>query len=662
METRSENKTLRERNRATDRVLQRQVIKTLDAQSQEELKMFGEAACLVDIGGKPMVVYWWMVQLIIEGVSLAGIPPWSCPQNCTCLHEALKVNCSSCHLKFVPEGIHKNTQSLSLANNLLNTLGKHQFSDLDQLQELDLSENMLTVIEVQAFSGLQNLLTLRISQNRLKVILVGVFSGLQSLRLLDISKNEILVFLNDMFYETPSLQKLEVNENDLVFIQNRAFSGLLHLQELKMDGYNLTSVPGEALSQLPRLVRLCFCHTGLRVLPNNSFRHLTQLRELTVSYWHRLDTLLPNSLTGLNLTSLTLSYCNLSSVPYASLRHLAYLLYLDLSYNPITSIEAHLLRDLLQLQEFHLVGGNLHRVEAGAFRGLFHLQLFNVSLNQLSTLEETVFQSAGTLKILRLDRNPLACDCRLFWVLQRHLHLHDDGQPSSCASPLHVQGRTFKEFTEAELPVLFICSPARILNRKKQEVRVSVGQSVLFLCQVDGDPTPSVIWVNPQRTLLSTTGRIRVLSNGTLEVRYVQMQDSGIYYCFVSNVVGNDSISVSLSVRSFVASSSSSYRNRSARFFLDGWSFTSTHPPGNGSHDYQTFPFDLKTLLVAVTIGFLSFLSSVAVCFVFMFFWSQSKGQIKHTATIDFVPHSTDTGSGGGRTRMETGRFTMKLI
>lgn len=614
--------------------------------------MFGKAA-------NWLMVYCWVAQLCIVDVSVKGIPPWQCPQNCECLNESLKVNCSLCHLNAVPKGIHKNTQNLSLAKNLLKTLEKHQFSDLEQLRELDLSENMLTVIEVQAFSGLQNLLVLRLSQNRLKIILVGVFSGLQSLRLLDISKNEILVFLNDMFYEMPSLQKLEVNENDLVFISNRAFSGLLHLQELYLDGSNLTSVPTEALSQLSRLVRLRFCHIGLTVLHNNSFMQLTQLKELTVSHWHKLDTLLPNSLNGLNLTSLTLSYCNLSSVPYASVRHLDYLLYLDLSYNPITSIQPHLLRDLLRLEEFHLVGGNLQRVEPGALRGLVHVKLFNVSLNHLPTLEESVFQTVGTLQVLRLDGNPLACDCRLFWVLQRHLHLNADGQPPSCASPLNMQGRTFQEFTESELPVLFICRPARILNHKPQELRVHEGQTVLFLCQVDGDPSPSVIWISPKRTLLSTTGRIRVRPNGTLEVRYVQVQDSGIYYCFASNGAGNDSISVSLWVRSFFTSSS---RNRSSHFFLDGWSFASTHPPVNGSYDSQPFPFDLKTLLVAVTMGFLSFLSSVALCFIFMFFWSQSKGQIKHTATINFVPHSTGTGSGGGRTRVETGRFTMKLI
>ena len=73
----------------------------------------------------------------------------------------------------------------------------------------------------------------------------------------------------------------------------------------------------------------------------------------------------------------------------------------------------------------------------------------------------------------------------------------------------------------------------------------------------------------------------------------------------------------------------------------------------------KPYPFDAKTLVIATTMGFLSFLSSVAICFVFMFFWSQSKGQIKHTATIDFVPRSSMGGGGDGA---DAGRFTMKLI
>ncbi|XP_067280943.1 leucine-rich repeat and immunoglobulin-like domain-containing nogo receptor-interacting protein 4a [Pseudorasbora parva] len=594
-------------------------------------------------------LYWWAVLQWVVGVALSG----PCAQRCDCLPKLPIVNCSSRQMVSVPEGIPDDTRTLDLTRNHLKTLARRRFSELAQLRELDLSDNLVMVIEVEAFAGLQNLVTLRLSRNRLKIIPVGAFSGLPSVQLLDISQNEILVFLDDMFREMAALRKLEASGNELVFVSNRAFSGLSELRELNLDRENLTSVPIEALSDLSGLVQLRLSRLGLSTLPNNSFRQLGRLQELRVSHCPSLDSLAGNSLIGLNLTSLTLSHCNLSSVPYSPLHHLVYLQYLDLSHNPITTILPNLLGDLLRLQELHLVGAGLLHIEPGAFRNLAVFRLLNVAENRLVTLEESAFQFVGTLEVLRMDGNPLACDCRLLWVMRRRLRLDFGRRSPACGSPVQVQGRMFRDFTEDELPRVFTCRNARILSRKPQDVRTDEGHTVLFFCEADGDPEPAITWLNPKRSVLSSSGRIRVLPNGTLEVRYAQVQDSGYYLCIASNAAGNDSVSMSLRVRGFPAST----RNRSGPFFLEGWSFTSGHASVNGS---QPFPFDVKTLVIAVTMGFLSFLSSVAVCFIFMFLWSQSKGQIKHTATIDFVPRST--ASAGGRANAETGKFTMKLI
>ncbi|KAM9488417.1 leucine-rich repeat and immunoglobulin-like domain-containing nogo receptor-interacting protein 4b [Clarias gariepinus] len=579
---------------------------------------------------------------------------WPCPQKCICRQDTLEVNCSLKHLTVVPEGLHISARRLNLSGNRLKTLSRRQFYGLAQLEELDLSENIISMIEVEAFQGVKNLRILKIKNNRLKIIPVGVFSGLPGLLSLDISKNEILVFLDNTFQEMVNLREMNVGENDLVFISQRAFVGLQSLQELNVDRSNLTSIPTDAFSQLQSLTKLRLRRLNINVLPNNAFRRLHQLRTLQIIQWPSLAILNSNSLMNLNLTTLVISNCNLSAIPYASLRHLTHLIYLDLSYNPITSIEGNMLGELLRLQEFHLVGGKLLRIEPGAFRCLVHFQLLNVSSNRLTTLEESAFHAVGNLQTLRLDRNPLICDCRLLWVVRRRLRFNFDGRQPTCSASERSRKRELRDFSEAELSKVFICRQACILERKQQEAKVEEGTNVQFECKADGYPPPFITWLSPQQTPYNSMGRIRVHANGTLEVRYAQVKDTGTYICIAANAAGNDTISASLYVRNFP-------RNYTTpNFFDDSWVETSLPPSTNSSTQVSSsYPFDAKTLVIATTMGFLSFLSSVVICFVFMFLWSQSKGQIKHTATIDFVPR---TSMGGGGDGADTGRFTMKLI
>ncbi|XP_029299096.1 LOW QUALITY PROTEIN: leucine-rich repeat and immunoglobulin-like domain-containing nogo receptor-interacting protein 1 [Cottoperca gobio] len=597
---------------------------------------------------------WGSLYLLAAGVAFSSETRRPCPQSCHCNAVLLEVNCSDGQLTTVPEVLPQNSKLLNLTHNKFKTLVHEQFQTLTQLLDLDLSDNIIVIIEVEAFLGLQSLITLRLARNHLKIIHVGVFDGLPKLKLLDLSSNEILVFLDFTFRDLTALQCIKAADNDLVLISHKAFTGLSNLQELCLDCCNLTAVPTEALTQLAGLRSLHFHRLGLTTLPNYSFRQLERLKELVISHCRWLETLSGNSLFGLNLTSLTIRHCNLSAVPYIPLHHLVYLLYLDLSFNPITYIHGNLFGDLLRLQELHLVGGSLLRIEIEAFRGLAHFKLLNVSRNLLATLELGAFHSVDTLRTLGLDNNPLACDCRLLWVVRKRLYLDFGGNPPTCTTSVQLQGWYFLDFTEGKLPGLLTCRQPRILNRKPQEVRVDQGHTVVFYCHAEGDPVPSVTWLSPQLKPLSPIGRIRALSNGSLEVRYAQPHDSGAYLCVASNAAGNDSLPVSLHVRAFPSSSKKTFR-------LKGWfAFPSASPSVNGN---QSIPFDVKTLLVAATIGLLSFFSSVSVCFIFMFFWSKSKGQLKHTATIAYVPRSATSSSKGGTGNfMETSRCTMKLI
>lgn len=592
---------------------------------------------------------WATLYLFGAGVALPS--DIQCPLPCFCNSSEQSVNCSGVQLSAIPTNLPLNAKAVSFTHNKIKSLGSHQFQGLAHLLELDFCDNILAVIEVEAFVGLHALLSLKLARNHLKIIPVEAFSGLPKLQLLDISDNEILVLLAFTFRDLPSLRCLNASQNDLVFVSHNAFMGLTSLQELYLDGGNLTEVPTNAITQLSELKSLHFNHFDLATLPNFSFYPLGSLKQLVISQWAMLETLSVNSLFGLNLTHLTISHCNLSAVPYTPLHHLVYLVRLDLSYNPITYIYKQLFGDLLRLQEFHLIGGSLLHIELGAFKGLAYFRVLNVSRNDLTTLESGILHSLQTLKVLVLDKNPLKCDCRLLWLVKRQLYLNFGGSLPACTTSSREQEVSFLEFSEDEISRLLTCTRPRIRKRKKQEVRVDQGHTVMLYCNAEGDPGPSVTWFDPLLRPVLPVGRLRSLPNGSLEVRYAQPQDSGTYVCVASNAAGNDSLRVSLNVRGFPSSPKKLFR-------LTSWFAAPSATPDASAT--QELPFDVKTLLIAATIGFLSFFSSVCLCFILMFFWSKSRGQLKHTATIAYVPRSATSSSHGGH--KETSRFTMKLL
>ncbi|XP_049606675.1 leucine-rich repeat and immunoglobulin-like domain-containing nogo receptor-interacting protein 1 [Syngnathus scovelli] len=586
----------------------------------------------------------WGAFYLLLAAGLASQAPEQCPNSCRCGAAVSTVNCSYAGLSGVPERLPSDLTRLNLSHNAIRTLAPEQFGALTRLEDLDLSDNLLAYVEADALLGLRSLLDLRMARNRLKVLPVGALAGLSRLRLLDVSGNEILGVLDFTFRDLAGLRVLQALHNHVVFVSRQAFAGLTELRQLYLDACNLTSVPTEAFAHLGGLTVLHLHRLESSVLPDYAFLGLARLKELVVANWPRLETLSANSLFGLNLTSLAIPNCNLSAVPFAALHHLVYLVNLDLSSNPISYIQGNQLRDLLRLEEFHLAGGRLRRIEMATFYSSASLKLLDVSRNLLSTLEEGVFHSPDALRHLGLNGNPLACDCRLLWLAGRRSSLEFVGGPPTCGQ------WDFLGYAAADMAELLTCRSPRVQPHQPNSVWVEQGHTAMLHCDAEGRPEPSVTWLDPGRRALTNAGRIRAVGNGSLEVRYAQPQDTGIYRCVASNAAGNDTRSIELRIRTL---------SKKKPFHLKSW-------PGalpSLSPDLREPPFDVKTLLIAASIGFLSFCSSVGVCFIAIFFWSKSRGQIKHTANIAYVPRSAGASSNGGAGNyMETSRFTMKLM
>ncbi|NWU84062.1 LIGO2 protein, partial [Onychorhynchus coronatus] len=583
-------------------------------------------------------------------------PTMGCPARCECSAQNKSVSCHRRRLMSIPEGIPIETKILDLSKNRLKTVNPEEFTSYPLLEEIDLSDNIVSNVEPGAFNNLFNLRSLRLKGNRLKLVPLGVFTGLSNLTKLDISENKIVILLDYMFQDLHNLKSLEVGDNDLVYISHRAFSGLLSLEQLTLERCNLTAVPTEALSHLHNLISLHLKQLNINALPAYAFKRLFRLKDLQIEAWPLLDILPANSLYGLNLTSLSITNTNLSAVPYSAFKHLVYLTHLNLSYNPISTIEAGMLSDLVRLQELHMVGAQLRTIEPHAFQGLRFLRVLNVSQNLLETLEENVFHSSKSLEVLCINNNPLACDCRLLWILQRQPTLQFGGEPPMCAGPDSVRERSFRDFHSTALSFYFTCKKPKIQDKKLQYLVVEEGQTVQLMCNADGDPQPTISWVTPRRRLITTksNGRATVLGDGTLEIRFAQDQDTGIYVCIASNAAGNDTYSASLTVKGFT-SDRFLYANRTPMYMTD-----SNDTSSNGTN-VNSYSLDLKTILVSTAMGCFTFLGVVLFCFLLLFVWSRGKGKHKTSIDLEYVPRKNNGAVVEGEVSGPR-RFNMKMI
>ncbi|OPJ88784.1 hypothetical protein AV530_016317 [Patagioenas fasciata monilis] len=266
------------------------------------------------------------------------------PQTCRTVHGRMikSVVCHRKRLTSIPEGIPTETKILELNKNRIRCLNPGDLSPYPLLEELDFSENIISNVEPGAFSNLFNLQTLRLRGNQLKLIPPGVFTKLTNLTLLDISENKLVILLDYMFQDLRNLKSLEVGDNDLVYISQRAFSGLLGLEQLTIEKCNLTSISAESLSYLQNLEVLRLRHLSISALEDQNFKKLYNLLQLEIDNWPLLEDVSPTSFQGLNLTSLSITYTNITAVPAAALRNLVYLRQirlLNLSSNFLSTLE-----------------------------------------------------------------------------------------------------------------------------------------------------------------------------------------------------------------------------------------------------------------------------------------------------------------------------------
>ena len=130
-------------------------------------------------------------------------------------------------------------------------------------------------------------------------------------------------------------------------------------------------------------------------------------------------------------------------------------------------------------------------------------------------------------------------------LIIRETTLHDSGEvkcqaTNDVGSVWSVAPLVVKPMRRQERPPFFL--------KKPQDANVLVGDIVSFEVNVEGTPTPTVKWYNEKGEEIPETGRLCCLSNGTLTIKDVILDDEGIYKCVAANEAGEVPCQVELLV------------------------------------------------------------------------------------------------------------------
>jgi Leucine-rich repeat (LRR) protein len=305
-------------------------------------------------------------------------------------------------------------ETLMLSDNQINHIEDGAFKALINLKTLNLANNKLTNITKNTFQGLNNLEVLSIQGNNLGTIDWNAFSHMKRLRTLDFGTNHLTrVELRGL----ENLQRLYLNNNSINSLKNVSLRDLPSLSVLSMDRNQISSIGDNdlsSLSQSSRLASLSFAENNISVIEGQAFEHVHQLTVL--------------SLQNNQLPSLTSPPRN-GMIPY--LRPLKKLRVLSLARNKISNIEDGEINVLSHLKELTLDHNRIEKINTGALKGL-RLSKFFINSNRLYYLPEGTFDSWHTddLEAVDLSDNLWECICGSEWIGPWLTQLGDRNSPS----------------------------------------------------------------------------------------------------------------------------------------------------------------------------------------------------------------------------------------
>ena len=285
---------------------------------------------------------------------------------------------------------------LDLHNNKKISLSDDTFMDLQQLEMLDLSQCDLTELNSNLFRGLTNLKKINLYNNRLHVLENMVFRPLISLEQINLNMNRLKTLPERIFSYMFNLSSIYLNCNPFKQLPKQ-----MALKNSKLSHFTMTGnerLCGEKRSEANLVLR------------NHQF-FSSSLEVMKISHM-KVKKMSPLWLRGCkNLTSLSLTWTDLSLIPHNMFKEMTKINYLDLSHNNIKQLDKKVFYGLRNLQILHLNENKIKFVDLTLVRkSIKHLDLsfnFMTGFNHNSD-SSPPFEKFDTLTYLNLSHNQLS--------------------------------------------------------------------------------------------------------------------------------------------------------------------------------------------------------------------------------------------------------------
>lgn len=300
---------------------------------------------------------------------------------------------------------------------------------------------------------------------------------------------------------------------------------------LDLSHNNLTHVRAEwAPSQLPHLHSLLLNHNHLVFISTEAFNNLPHLKYLDLSS-NSIASLGENLFSKLKELEVLLLYKNrLSRLDLTAFEEMASLQKLYLSHNMITRFPLELVK------------------KDGAL--LPELELLDLSSNKIKTFSVDAVKDlpAWVKNGLYIHGNPLTCTCQLY-----NLYSHWQKRQLSSAVDFEEELRCDMDLGRKGIRILSLSNPEfmNCTKVKEQSFIAYQGENVTINCDTRQRGITNTEWVTPKFERVpqeNNNSSMLVLTNGSLQISNIGMEDMGPYICYAVSQVFNETLYVHVTV------------------------------------------------------------------------------------------------------------------